>query len=350
MFGSLKRINIHPKLINIIESLYKKTLFIVEIEGERSEWMEQHTGIRQGCPLSPYLFITVMTIMIMDVKREIQGDPIKHRIPGAEFDEVMYADDTLCISEDTRTMNKFIKQIEDIGLIYGLKLNKRKCELLTTERDPNIHFQDGTKIQKKDTVKYLGCNINKEGNCREEIGKKIANAMATLQKLHIFWRRSNCPIAYKIIALDATIRAKVLYGMDSLQLNEPQIKRLEKIHLQAMRKILKWDSTYINRNNTNKKIYDEVHKRLKEEKKNKIIYTFAEIHKREKLKKIKKLTIRSREEIHEIIFQENLKPRLPPNRTKGRPKFQWADRAVRELWAEIQTKHTQYAHKIKCFE
>ena len=99
--------------------------------------------------------------------------------------------------------------------------------------------------------------------------------MATFQKLHIFWRRSNCPIAYKMIALDATIRAKVLYGMDSLQLNEPQIKRLEKIHLQTMRKILIWDSTYINRNNTNKKIYEEVNKRPKEETKDEIFYTIA---------------------------------------------------------------------------
>ena len=105
--------------------------------------------------------------MFHDVKQEIQGNLIKHRIPGADFDEVMYADDTICISEDTKTMNEFIENIESIGKDYGLKLNKKTCELLTTERSPNIHFADKTIIQQKDEVTYLGCKINSKGDANK---------------------------------------------------------------------------------------------------------------------------------------------------------------------------------------
>ena len=41
----------------------------------------------------------------------------------------------------------------------------------------------------------------------------------------MFWRRSNCPTSYKIIALDAVIRSKLIYGTDAMQLNEPEFKK-----------------------------------------------------------------------------------------------------------------------------
>ena len=100
-----------------------------------------------------------MTVMFEDVKEEskLAIDLVKNRVPGADFDEVMYADDTICISQDTKTMNNFIKSIEKVGKEYGLSLNKTKCELITTANKPDIHFSDHTRIVEKDEVKYLGC-------------------------------------------------------------------------------------------------------------------------------------------------------------------------------------------------
>ena len=68
MFIALERMNVDVKIINIIKQLYKRTEFKVEIDGVQSEWEEQSTGIRQGCPLSPYLFLVVMTVMFHDIK------------------------------------------------------------------------------------------------------------------------------------------------------------------------------------------------------------------------------------------------------------------------------------------
>jgi hypothetical protein len=104
--------NIPSKLVNLIKAMYKDTKFRVETEGQTSTWHKQETGIRQGCPLSPYLFLVVMTVMFHDIH---EGDPqniVRHRIPGTTFDEVLYADDTICVSTDTRAMNKLLADIE----------------------------------------------------------------------------------------------------------------------------------------------------------------------------------------------------------------------------------------------
>ena len=55
---------------------------------------------------------------------------IDQEFGSGHFDEVTYADGTICISQDTRTTNLYIQNIEQVGLEYGTKLNKTKCELL----------------------------------------------------------------------------------------------------------------------------------------------------------------------------------------------------------------------------
>ena len=53
-----------------------------------------------------------MTVMFADVHRALGRSTLEHRVLGADFDEVLYADDTICISEDSRTMNELLKRLK----------------------------------------------------------------------------------------------------------------------------------------------------------------------------------------------------------------------------------------------
>ena len=74
---------------------------------------------------------------------------IPNRICGANFDEIVYADDTICVSTGEEAMNLFLKDIENVGKRYGLSLNRNKCEMLTTSLNANITFANGK--SKKET-------------------------------------------------------------------------------------------------------------------------------------------------------------------------------------------------------
>ena len=73
-----------------------------------------------------------MTVLFNDIQR--LHTPIHtqfmHRIKGAHFDEVLYAHDTICISQNEAAIERKLRAIEKEGFKYGMKLNKTKCEIL----------------------------------------------------------------------------------------------------------------------------------------------------------------------------------------------------------------------------
>ena len=107
-----------------------------------------------------------------------------------------------------------------------MKLNTAKCELIATHKLEDVHFEDGTKINKVRKATYLGCDVGIHTSSFEELNKRFANTMVTMKKLDLFWRHSNCNTAIKIHTAEAVLRSKLLYGPESAQLIPSVVKRM----------------------------------------------------------------------------------------------------------------------------
>ena len=122
LIEALERMSIPEKLRNVIAfipilssvSPMKKQFQHV------STFKTQAAGIRQGCPLSPYLFVLVMTVMFRDIHADV--DICNSRLD--KFSELLYADDTLLVAKNTKDMNLLLHSIEKESKYYGLKLNE----------------------------------------------------------------------------------------------------------------------------------------------------------------------------------------------------------------------------------
>ena len=117
MHEALERMNIPEKYSNIIRQIYKNPTFIIEIDGQKSNWKQQQTGIRQGCPLSPYLFLIVMTVMFHDIHKdeELEEELAENQVIGAMIHELLYADDTIIYSRNPETLTKLLQKIQKEG-------------------------------------------------------------------------------------------------------------------------------------------------------------------------------------------------------------------------------------------
>ena len=196
LISALRRMSIPEKIVTLIADMYSKATFFVEIEGIRSHTYAQETGIRQGCPLSPYLFLIVMTVMFHDINQSKTDAIRKNRVNTTNFDEIMFADDTICISENAKALTQLLQIIQREGQKYGM-LNTDKCELIRiarnndlTEKDV-VKFSDGKIVNMKNEAKYLGCQLNNRGDPGKEVRQRIATCMTILKKLDIYWLKAN---------------------------------------------------------------------------------------------------------------------------------------------------------------
>ena len=142
----MERLGFSKHYTDVINNCYMNPAFFVRYNFWKSENRKQITGIRQGCPLSPYLFVMVMSCIDHDIRSHCSGHVKNNRLPGLGFEMVYYADDTILISTDTGGLNKLLRLTEEVSSQYGLKLNRDKCVAIAMNIDGNIHFQDNTPL------------------------------------------------------------------------------------------------------------------------------------------------------------------------------------------------------------
>ena len=252
---ALERMDIPEMFIKAIESLYNNPTFQVNINGNKSDWKKQGAAIRQGCPLSPYLFVILMTVMIRDVHDNLNSK--RGTLEHINFNELVYADDTVLITNNTNAMNRLIEKIQYCAGYYGLNFNEKKCISMNFNTKSKTKFADNSFVPTEENTSYLGANINYKHLPNQEINRRIAACMATLTRLNNFWNNNNCPNKFKIQVFDAVIRSKLVYGAESLKVTECMLSRLNAVQIKGLRKILNLEHSYIKRANTNKSIIEK---------------------------------------------------------------------------------------------
>ena len=140
-------------MVAMVASIYSARYFnIVDHTGNSTE-RQQRAGIAQGCPLSPYLFIAVQSVMLHDALNDIQYDPDPEYVVTRD---ILYADDTLLASQSSLNLQNMLNAIVTEGAKYGLELNWEKTLQMQINTNSNICQPDGGDIKRVRDAVYLG--------------------------------------------------------------------------------------------------------------------------------------------------------------------------------------------------
>ena len=244
MLQALSRFGLSPKFVNMIRGIYDSRQFYIHDHTGTSSIHSQKAGITQGCPLSPFLFIILQTVMFHDVYQSLNlvAEPA-----FVATRDLLYADDTALLSSSQDNLQQLVNAVVAEGAKYGLELNWEKTFQMNMGTDENIYRPDGSALEQKESLIYLGGLISANSRVRSELNRRLSEGRNLFNVLRRFWSHVNLSVHRKLEAFNACVTSKVMYALDSAWLVKVDRTRLDAFQCMCLRRILKIPPSYVSR-------------------------------------------------------------------------------------------------------
>ena len=126
--NTLNLLNFGEGIKRWVSTFYTSPESAVLNNGFSTNYFQLSRGVRQGCPLSPFLFILGAEILACKIRqnKEIQGI----KVFNSEAKISQFADDTSLICNSCDSTKKAIEVVDAFGNVSGLRLNPTKTKAL----------------------------------------------------------------------------------------------------------------------------------------------------------------------------------------------------------------------------
>lgn len=125
-----------PQFINWIHLCVTTPRFSVKVNGEHVGYFSGGRGIRQGDPLSPFLFVLAMDVLSAMLNKVQGNDLFKHhsRTKDLKLNHLSFADDLILFSHgSTSSVKLLMTALNEFSILSGLKANLSKSSFFTSK-------------------------------------------------------------------------------------------------------------------------------------------------------------------------------------------------------------------------
>ena len=151
-------------------------------DGEQTEWFHVKTGVRQGCVISPTLFLVVIDWMM----RKVTSDRPRGITWGltARLEDCDFADDIALLAHTQKDIQEKTERVNKVGRSVGLKISLGKTKMMKMKNKSNAKTKvQGEELEEVEHFKYLGSYISVDSNIEKEVSIRIGIAAQAFNKL-----------------------------------------------------------------------------------------------------------------------------------------------------------------------
>ena len=230
----MQKMGFGEKWIEWIEWCISTASFSVLVNDTSKGFFQSSRGLRQGNPLSPYLFVIAMEVFSSFLKRAMDGGfmsdcRVKGRSEeGVQISHLLFADDTLVfyqVSQDHLTYLSWL--LMWFEAVLGLRINLEKSELIPVGRVENIDdlaSEFGCRVGSLPST-YLGLPLGapfKTVSVWDGVEERFCKRLA-------MWKRQYLSKGGRATLIRSTLSNLPIYFMSLLKLPSSVRRRLEQI-------------------------------------------------------------------------------------------------------------------------
>ncbi|KAK3760603.1 hypothetical protein RRG08_028252 [Elysia crispata] len=215
----LRHYGIPPQIVTLIQKMYDGTSCKVLHEGRLTDSFEIKTGVRQGCLLSPSLFILAVD-WLMKESTSGSRNGIQWTL-WIQLDDLDFADDIALVSHNHSQMQDKTSTANQLSGSIGLRIHPRKSKMLKIKTvDTQAITVGGKPLEVVENFTYLGSVIDHSGGMAADVRSRVAKARAAFKTLDKIWRDRTISTKTKIRLFNSNVKSALLYKCETWSLNQ----------------------------------------------------------------------------------------------------------------------------------
>ena len=240
IWNILGHYGVPEKIVRIIRELYNYFTCQVIHDGKLSEEFQVLSGVRQGCLLSPILFLVVLD-WVTRTAYASDGKGLQWTLMK-KLEDLDFADDLALLAHRLQHIQEKMDSLKATAECVGLKISREKTKLLRLNTNQGAVTIGGESVEEVEEFTYLGSVVSKTGGTDEDIKARIRKAQQAFAVLRPVWKSTAISTKTKLRLFNSNVKAVLLYGSETWRVIKSSHKRIQIFINKCLRQLLhiKW--------------------------------------------------------------------------------------------------------------